>query len=233
VSSTGRGQARIADDVYPTPGWTVDRLLEGFPDLPGGLWVEPCVGSGAIVQAVLRRRSDVTFHGLDIRNVRLDALIAGCKRFTQASFTTMKDERPAVVITNPPYTEALEVVQAGIGTGAWTVMLLRLNFLGSENRAEWLRAHPPDIGVLPNRPSFAASLKCDNKKLCGWKLMQSLDAPRARQCPLCTGPVTCTTADSIEYGWFVWPPDARRASGKLMVLATTPEEDRQTKVRAA
>ena len=33
-------------------------------------------------------------------------------------------------------------------------MLLRLNWLGSEDRAAWLRRHPPSVYVLPNRPSF-------------------------------------------------------------------------------
>jgi hypothetical protein len=145
----------------------------------------------------------------------------------------MHDDCPNVIITNPPYTLAFDVVQLAIQMEAWTVMLLRLNFLGSDDRADWLRKHPPDVGVLPNRPSFAASLKCSNKKLCGWRTMQSLDAPRARQCPLCTSPVSVTTADSIEYGWFVWPPKSRRKAGRLMVLGTTPEVVRQTKVRAA
>jgi hypothetical protein len=33
-------------------------------------------------------------------------------------------------------------------------MLLRLNFLGGAKRTAFLRARPPDIYVLPNRPSF-------------------------------------------------------------------------------
>lgn len=33
-------------------------------------------------------------------------------------------------------------------------MLLRLNFLGSQRRAAWLRAWTPDVYVLPRRPSF-------------------------------------------------------------------------------
>ena len=33
-------------------------------------------------------------------------------------------------------------------------MLLRLNFLGSQERSDYLREHMPDIYVIPNRPSF-------------------------------------------------------------------------------
>jgi len=33
-------------------------------------------------------------------------------------------------------------------------MLLRLNFLASERRQEWMKTDTPDVYVLPNRPSF-------------------------------------------------------------------------------
>ena len=33
-------------------------------------------------------------------------------------------------------------------------MLLRLNYLGSEKRAAFFQEVPPDVYVLPNRPSF-------------------------------------------------------------------------------
>jgi len=252
MSSTGRGADRIADDVYPTPAWTVARLLEGFPDLPGGLWLEPCVGAGSIVRAVRELRDDVRFHGIDVRNVEQEALAAGCERFWQGSFLDSaldggRDHyeilraRPAVIVTNPPYTRALEVVQRAMEIGAEVVMLLRLNFLGSGDRSKWLRQHPPDIGVLPNRPSFAASVKCAGKESCGWRVMQALDAPRAKKCPNCDGYVSVSTTDSIEYGWFRWPAAGayhagrrevtRRESGKIFVLDDTPEAHRRVTPR--
>jgi hypothetical protein len=36
-------------------------------------------------------------------------------------------------------------------------MLLRLNFLGSSVRAQFMRSHTPDVYVLPNRPSFTGN----------------------------------------------------------------------------
>ena len=33
-------------------------------------------------------------------------------------------------------------------------MLLRLNFLASESRCEWMQNNTPDVYVIPNRPSF-------------------------------------------------------------------------------
>jgi hypothetical protein len=59
-----------------------------------------------------------------------------------------------VVITNPPYNQALEFVRASLRWGKVVVMLLRLNWIASQKRHAFVREHPPDVYVLPNRPSF-------------------------------------------------------------------------------
>jgi hypothetical protein len=68
----------------------------------------------------------------------------------------------AVAFGNPPYTHAEEHIELCMRVAARVVVLLRLNFLGSAKRADWLRAHTPDIAVLPNRPSFHASGRTDS-----------------------------------------------------------------------
>jgi hypothetical protein len=52
VSATGRSPVRLAQDVYPTPGYCVDKLLPWL-DLNGRdgeplMFFEPCRGDGAI-----------------------------------------------------------------------------------------------------------------------------------------------------------------------------------------
>jgi hypothetical protein len=59
-----------------------------------------------------------------------------------------------VVITNPPYNQALEFVETSMRWGRIVVMLLRLNWIASAKRHAFVRDHPPDVYVLPNRPSF-------------------------------------------------------------------------------
>jgi hypothetical protein len=59
-----------------------------------------------------------------------------------------------VVITNPPYRQALDFVRWGRAHAPVTAMLLRLNFLGTAQRVAFLRDHPPDVFVIPDRPSF-------------------------------------------------------------------------------
>lgn len=59
-----------------------------------------------------------------------------------------------VILTNPPYKLGREFIEKSLAIAPVVVMLLRLNFLGSQKRAGFHRAHPADIYVLPKRPSF-------------------------------------------------------------------------------
>lgn len=202
MSSTGRGP-RLGgdDDFYVTPAWAVHRLLEAV-DLPGGTWVEPAAGNGAIVRAVdayhTRNTSPrrVNWHAWEIREEESAALLETRATFRIADFLAHADE-PVVDVTvcigNPPYSLAQEFIEKARAQfpNAIVCFLLRLNFVGSEKRAAFMRANPPDIATLPNRPSFTG------------------------------GPT-----DSIEYGWFMWRPGARSV-GTFRVLGLTSLEARK------
>lgn len=69
MSATGRSDVRRLDDFYATPAWCVRRLLEGV-NPPGGLWLEPCAGDGAIIRAVEEMRADVKWHAVEYCVVR-------------------------------------------------------------------------------------------------------------------------------------------------------------------
>lgn len=234
MSATNRGAGRIDADNYPTPAWAVRRLLDGFPELPGGNWVEPCVGEGAIVRAVREARSDMkVVTGMDVRDVETAALSAGCKAFRLGDASDaglhvlpgMTNARGA--ITNPPYSKAFLIAKVLVDRYDYVALLLRLNFLGSgtrDGRSAWLRAHPPDVGVLPNRPSFVASIKCSSCIFRALAAIQDKDWPRA--CPACGAKTTRTTSDASEYGWFVWKPGERRR-GEIFVLDDTSEAIRR------
>jgi hypothetical protein len=197
VSATNRGGKRSEADFYPTPAWCVDRLLEAVK-LPGGLWIEPAAGRGAIVKAVNAARSDVRW-----RVVELDARFAseltrevGRRAMINRSFfdVSQRDLRgsASVVVTNPPYSLAMPMIEHALTFDArFVVMLLRLNFLASAGRADFMRTHAPDVYVLPNRPSFSG-----------------------------------VGTDSIEYAWFVWHGRRRRRHGTISVLEPTSAEDR-------
>lgn len=168
MSAANRGATRSPADYYPTPAWCVHRLLEaGVPGLgePFKLdltaWFDPCAGDGAIIRAVNSMRPHPTWMANEIRPECVNSLLdTGAVRVTRSDF--LEDHVPwpkaDVIITNPPYSLAVEFIEKSIFKIRANViaMLLRLNFLASADRIElWKTIGIPDIFVLPNRPDFS------------------------------------------------------------------------------
>jgi hypothetical protein len=107
-------------------------------------------------------------------------------------------EKFDVAITNPPFRIALPVVKKCMELAKMTIMLLRLNFWGSDERQEFLERFPPRTLVLPNRPAFA--LNKEGK------------------------PGT----DSPEYAFMVWGDvDSFNPTASIKVLKRTPKAERK------
>lgn len=158
MSSTSRGGKRSPADNYPTPAWCIRRAIEAIP-LPGGMWLEPCAGTGAIIETACELRHDIEWHAIEIRAECSRQLeqIETLSRITIADFlaspVTSHDHFSAV-LTNPPYSLAEQFLQRALDLSDHVVLLLRLNFLASSRRAGLMRTNTPDVYVLPNRPSF-------------------------------------------------------------------------------
>ena len=211
--SSKHGPAQIPDEHYPTPAWLVDRLLEAV-DLPGGHWLEPSAGDGAIIRAVNARRQDVQWTAVELRPMRSELLCAAVDAtgktpaeaykpaivHSPQDFLTwkpntdrvvMNDERSfSVCLMNPPYSLAAEFIERALYMADVVAAPLRLNFLGSEARAQWFEyvVGMPDVYVSPNRPDFSGQ-----------------------------------GGDSCEYAWMVWTA-ARKfdVPASVRLLATTP-----------
>jgi hypothetical protein len=188
---------RVPNDAYETPAWCVEEFFaaRGMPD--GPYWLDPCVGSGAILRAVQRLSPDRAryWRGVELRGEEEVAPspwpVECCVEIAwRTDFLTWHPRcaRPNpfdVAIMNPPYRLAEEFVRKALTVSREVVVLLRLGFLASQKRAEWLRECPPDVYVLPKRPSF-------------------------------TGKGT----DATDYAWMVWrsDPGEERYAGSLQVL---------------
>lgn len=172
-------------DFFPSPAWAVRAILAACPLPAGGIWMEPNVGSAAVVRAVegYARHGGCAARWLGV-DVREDVR-AGCAPWIGPGDLRIGDvldpvtieglPRPDVIIGNPPYSHALAMCARFIEIAAghaWVAMLLRLGFLESEERAPFLRAHPPDLYPLSRRPSFNGGV----------------------------------STDAAPYGWIVWPP---------------------------
>ena len=168
-----RRHKRMALDNYPTPSWCVRRLVDAVPSIrAGGRFLEPTAGSGGIIRAAhdYGVRADWTAVELDERHIpalyELGAHLVEHETETRVSLgLSHRDfldwERlhgaPGLFdlsLGNPPYSIALEVVQACLRVSANVCMLLRVGILESEERNAWIREHTPDLYVLPNRPAF-------------------------------------------------------------------------------
>ena len=136
--------------------------------LPGGRWLEPGVGNGDIVRAVHAKRSDVRFVGIDkrttkfIKNGSLHAkgdeyVVGDLLRPKVRVAQLLNGPQFDVAFGNPPYNIAPQVIDLCLKAAKVTALLLRLNYLSSEKRHALMRATPPDIYVLPNRPSFTGT----------------------------------------------------------------------------
>lgn len=176
MSSTGRKRDRLGGpaDFYRTPAWVVDRLLDAY-EPPGRVWVGPCAGDGAIVRAVAKycRASPLVKHHvvprwilIELReaervvledmvlDLELDASVSITDYLTLGSVVGSDDV--TWVVDNPPFSKAQAFVERSraMFPNADVTLLLRLNFLASDERAAFMRANPPDVFVLPDRPGF-------------------------------------------------------------------------------
>lgn len=150
MSAAGRGAERKANDLYETPSWLTEAILPHLGD-PKTIY-EPACGKHAILNVLEAKFKTATFFHNDLHPQIEDWCLP--QDFLKCQVKGQLD----LLITNPPYGLAFEFAKKAMEiravTGCVVVLLLRLNFLGSQGRAAWLRDHTPSIYVSPRRPSF-------------------------------------------------------------------------------
>ena len=216
MSATGRAFGRSALDQYPTPPWCVQRLLEVVPLVGrGNRFLEPAAGDGAIIRAVTghgnkkwtafeidpRFNAELVATGVEVTRRRQDTVDVVMADFLRAVRCASISQHFDFGITNPPYGLTAEFVGAMRQCCRSFALLLPMNYLGTKGRAATFRRDMPDVGVLPDRPSFVVKIT------------------RRRD-----GTLRGTTSDNREYGWFIWP-EQPRPRGELFMLADTPAAD--------
>jgi hypothetical protein len=153
MSSTRRPQRTGELDNYQTPTKSVDTLLSFllFYDMEfgGKRWLEPCRGVGRIT-TVFRRYFDST---------------EWCELSEGTNYlkADLKGRKYDWIITNPPFSLALQFLSKSLAEAESVAYLLRLNFLGSQKRRPFWQAFPPDaLLVLSERPCFTENGKTDS-----------------------------------------------------------------------
>lgn len=165
MSATGRGAKRAERDLYGTPLWLIDAIVphvlpKEWPHDRKFCVLEPSCGDGRIVEALLAAECPATL-GVVAADIAPSYAPAFRANFLDLNPQPLYD----LVITNPPYSHAKEFVDQGklfLRPEGRLVLLLRINFLGSQKRANWWRKNKPTgIYMTPRRPSFTGGSKTD------------------------------------------------------------------------
>jgi hypothetical protein len=179
MSSTNRGYDRHKTDYYVTPPKAIEEVLgHWFGDLQGEfhddihgiadrpdkkLWLDPCAGGDAkhamSYPIVLEKHFGIIPQTIDIRE---DSLAERKENYLFATIT----EKPHVIITNPPFYIAKAVIEKAlldVVDDGYVVMLLRLNFFGSNERFEFFQQQLPVWSYVHHRRfSFTDDKKTDS-----------------------------------------------------------------------
>lgn len=165
MSAKGRGRHEGGDvDYYPTPPWCVHRLFDdcGRLLLDVGDALEPTCGDGAVVRAAISWAAEhgvrpVRWTGVELRmgalgpHTPLERHVEGVDFCGWASPVTF-----GLALGNPPFSIAERVIRRCCAQSRVVAMLLRVSFLGSDERVDFWRTvgADPALRVLPDRPSF-------------------------------------------------------------------------------
>ena len=116
-------------DFYQTPTWATQALLDRI-DIEGKEILEPCSGAGAIANLLFCTASDL----------RTDEGVFGEKG---KDIFTYKPKSFDVIITNPPFAQAQEIIEKSLSIATDRVyMLLKLQFLESARRFDFFQNTP-------------------------------------------------------------------------------------------
>ena len=181
MSATNRGTKRNENDFYATPQSAIEPILQYIDLSQVNSFGEPCSGD-----------DDILDHFRSIGDIQIADLRYGVD-YLKTNF-----QHCDLIVTNPPFSLALEFLEKSLMEAHTVIYLLRLNFMGADCRKSFWEKNPPThIFTLTKRPSFVDACKT---KGCGKKYKKK---HKIKICTVCSGKVTAGT-DATEYAWFVW-----------------------------
>ena len=158
MSSKNRGSIPQENDYYPTPISAITPLLDRIDFSRVTTFLEPCRGDDRILNLIPESK------------IKFWAEISKGRNYFDYKFEDID-----LIITNPPFSIAIEFLTKSLSEGKTVCYLQRLNWLGSKARKDFWNSNPPSkIFVLSKRPQFKRELGLGNG------------------------------SDSTEYAWFVW-----------------------------
>ena len=141
-------------DFYETPAYYVEQLIKRAGILPKSRVFEPCAGDGAIA----RHFSGCVTNDIDpARTADFHYDATDCDLWDEAEWIGIN-----WIVSNPPFKQALEIVEMATACSVNVAMLLRISFLEpTKQREQFLLKHPPDGLIYLPRYSFTGNGKSD------------------------------------------------------------------------
>jgi hypothetical protein len=158
------------NQFYETPAYYVEQLLQDIR--PAGRIMEPCVGDGAISRFL---QADSLNH---VMTNDIDPRRAADFRFDAAKpWPPVLDFDLDWVVTNPPFSLALPILQQALEHASAVALLLRISFFEPTKdgirkgvkvwgRERFLVEHPPMGLIYLPRYSFTGNGKSDSSTVC-------------------------------------------------------------------
>lgn len=165
-----------ANEFYQTPHECVLNFLQNF-DVNGSI-LDCCAGDGAFARGI----EDFDWRGkkpdllqIEIRESESDKLLKYSPTII-ADYLKMErkdfgDFEPSIILSNPPFSKAVDFIQhsQSLFPEAVVAFFLRLGFMASLSRKEFLNANPPSqILVIAKRPKFYKNQGMDDYGFFVW-----------------------------------------------------------------
>ena len=153
---------RIENDAYYTPASVAqqvfDHLMPFVCKSPKTV-LDPACGGLALLTPAYYKYEKARIIGIDVSavspNIEIDAYQADFldENLTLESISCR--EKVDLIVTNPPYSQAIDFLEKSLTFAKTVVSLHRLDFLASKKRHAFFQKNIPSIvSVLPQRPSF-------------------------------------------------------------------------------
>lgn len=159
MSSTSRGYNRHKSDYYITPIHNILEFLKEFQKVEPSFYredaviLDPTAGGDAInPMSYPTALIDFGFRAAQVKtiDIRDDSPAEVAADYLQ----TKIDYEPFIIITNPPFFLAKEIIQKALNDtmdGGYVIMLLRLNFFGSKDRKSFFDKQMPKYSFVHHR----------------------------------------------------------------------------------
>lgn len=165
-------------DYYVTPVPVIQEELlpaleEEIPSILQGSIIDPCAGGDFIKTEKHPEGRGMSYlealynYGVPLGNIATMDIREDSRASKKGDYLkTVLPFKPFLIITNPPFNLAIEIIKKALDDveeGGYVVMLLRLNFFGSDKRRDFWRHFMPLYAFIHHkRISFTEDGKTDS-----------------------------------------------------------------------